>query len=512
MSRKARGAQRRHGAPAPRPPAPGPALPRLRWQLAAVAAVFVAANAAGLAGGFVLDDLPLIVEHTRLHALSAVPGHFSSTLWPDRPGLALYRPLAQSAWTLLWNAGGGAPFAFHLFNLVVGALVPLLLLLLLRAAGLAAPASLAASLLFAAMPIHTEATASIVGSAELLAAGFGVGSLLAFVRGRDGLATVLFALAVLSKEHAAALAAVGWMLAGRPRLRRWRAGAGAAAVLLAVYWLRSRAAAGWPTVPVIDNPASILPAGQRVLTALWIQCLYVWKTFVPITLSADYSYKQIPLVMGLADPRAWAGLALAAVSVAAAWRASVPVRALVAAYWAVALPTSNLLFPVGTIMGERLAYLPSAALAALGGLGLTRLAGRMRPQVAWALLSVLLVAYGTRSVVRTLDWRSADVFYPRLVETSPASAKSHYFYGAYLAARGEDEGAVAAYDRAIAIFPAYTEAYHNRGNALARLGRLDEAAASYQGVLRFDPGHAGARQNLAAVARGIRINPPRKRM
>jgi tetratricopeptide (TPR) repeat protein len=123
-----------------------------------------------------------------------------------------------------------------------------------------------------------------------------------------------------------------------------------------------------------------------------------------------------------------------------------------------------------------------------------------------------VVVYGSRSAARTLDWRSADIFYPRLVETSPGSAKSHYFYGAYLAARGDDGGAVEAYNRAIAIFPAYAEAYHNRGNALARLGRVDEAAASYQHVLRFDPGHGGARQNLAALAQGLRINPPRKRM
>ena len=506
------------GTPAPRSPhraahesAAEPTLPHLRWQLAAVAAVFIAANAAGLAGGFVLDDLPLIVDNVRLHELEAIPGHFSSTLWPDRPGLALYRPVTQTAWTLLWAAGGGAPFGFHLFNLAAGALVPLLLLLLLRGLRVGPAAALGAALLFAAMPIHTEATASVVGSAELLAAGFGLGSVLAFVRRRDWLAILLFVPAVLSKEHAAALIVVGWMVAGPERLRRWKTGIAAALVLVTAYWLRSRVADGWPAVPVIDNPASILPAGPRVLTALWVQCLYVWKTFLPITLSADYSYKQIPLVMGMADPRAWAGLSLAAASAAVVWRARPAVRVAVVAYWALALPTANLLVPVGTIMGERLAYLPSAALAGLAGLGLAA-AVRSKPRAAWTLLALLVVAYGARSTVRTLDWRSADIFYPRLVETSPGSAKSHYFFGAYLAARGNDQGAVTAYDRAIAIFPAYTEAFHNRGNALARLGKFDQAAASYQSVLRFDPGHAGARQNLAAIGQGIRISPPRKRM
>lgn len=491
--------------------APEPDCPAIRWQVLIVAGLFLAANGAGVFGGFVLDDLPLIVDHPRLHALGEIPRHFASTLWPDRPGLALYRPVTQTFWTLLWNAGGGSPFAFHLFNLVVGAAVPILLLLVLRSLAFGPAAAFAAALVFAAMPIHTEATASIVGSAELLAAAFGLGSLLALVRRRDGLAVGLLALAVLSKEHAAALVAVGWMAAGPHRGRRWKTGAGAAVALLLVFWLRSRVASGWPAVPVIDNPASILPAGTRVLTALWVQCLYVWKAFVPIALSADYSYKQIPLVMGMNDPRAWAGLGLAAASVVAGWRGGA-VGAAVAAYWLLALPTSNLLFSVGTMMGERLAYLPSAALAALAGLGFVALSRRVPRRFAWALLTLVVVAYGARTAARTLDWRSAGVFYSTLVETSPGSAKSHYFFGAYLASRGDDIGAVAEYEKAIAIFPAYSEALHNRGNALARLGRLPEAAQSYRSVLRFDPGHAGARQNLMSIENGIPINPPRKKM
>lgn len=516
MSKASRGA--RGKVPVTRQPKPvqpqlraarAPALP---WQAVAIVVVFLAASGIGLLGGFVLDDLPLIVDNVRLHALGSIPGHFSSSLWPDRPGLALYRPVTQAAWTLLWNAGAGSPLAFHLFNLVVGALVPVLLLLLLRAHAVEPAAAFAAALVFAVMPIHVEATASVVGSAELLAAAFGLGSLVAFARGRDAIAVALFALAVLSKEHAAAIAAVAWMLAGPNRARRWKTGVAAAVVLGAAFWLRSRVAPGWPSVPVIDNPASILPAGQRVLTALWVQCVYLGKIVLPITLSADYSYKQIPLVMGLADVRAWAGLALVAASLAAAWRGNQEVRTGVAAYWVLVLPTSNILFAVGTIMGERLAYLPSAAVATLAGFGVAAALRRFGGRAGWVALALLLAGFGARSAVRTGDWRSADVFYPRLVETSPASAKSHYFLGAYLAARGDDTAAVAAYDRAIAIFPAYPEAFHNRGNALARLGRFDEAAASYRSVLRFDPGHRGARQNLAAIEQGMRISPPRKRM
>ena len=52
-------------------------------------------------------------------------------------------------------------------------------------------------------------------------------------------------------------------------------------------------------------------AGQRILTALWVQCMYLWKAVAPITLSADYSYKQIRLVMGPDDWRAWVLITIA---------------------------------------------------------------------------------------------------------------------------------------------------------------------------------------------------------
>jgi len=114
--------------------------------------------------------------------------------------------------------------------------------------------------------------------------------------------------------------------------------------------------------------------------------------------------------------------------------------------------------------------------------------------------------------VRNLDWINADRFYPKMVETSPDSAKVYYFYGILRAARGDDEGAIQAYDRAIAIFPAYSEAFHNRGNALARLGRREEAMASYRQCLRFDPKHAGAAANLMTLQAGRPLNPPRQHL
>ena len=505
---------------------------RAGWLLGAA---FLLPNMGALGCRFVLDDLPLIVENEKLHSLGNIVAICKSGYWPDRAGISAYRPVSQTAWAALWSAGGGHPFLFHLFGLLLGLAVVLLAYRFLIKLQAPPRAAFIAAVLFASFPIHTEATTSVVGSAELLAAAFGFFSLLLYSGGRPIAALALFALAVFSKESAAAFAALPlvfpalrpagivppasrrpppqaaerrWVAGGTPavqRLYRDLATAAAAAAIIGAALLAHRGVSRTGFIPPIDNPMALLDPARRVLSALWVQCLYIFKTVLPIWLSADYSYKQIPLVMSLDDGRAWAGLGLVAAAGLAAWR-SRQLRPAVLAYAILFSATANVLFPIGTMMGERLAYTPSIGMALLLAIPLAR-----RPQWKAVVLAIVLI-YGGRTVARNLDWRNPEVFYAKLIDTSPSSAKSHYFYGILLSSRGDDGGAVAAYDRAIAIFPAYSEAYHNRGNALARLGRRQEAAESYAACLRFDPGHAGAAANLAALRAGLPLSPPRKRL
>jgi tetratricopeptide (TPR) repeat protein len=473
-----------------------------------LAAAFLLPNLGVLACGFVLDDLPLIVdnESLHLHSLRQLAHIWASGYWPDSRSLGLYRPVSETLWALIWTAGGNHPALFHAVNLVLGVMVVLLLYRFLLFVQTPPRTAFIAAMLFALFPIHTDATTSVVGSAELLAAAFGLGAVLLYYRQQHLPALLLFALAVFSKESAAAVAALPLVF---PR-KDWRSraslltAAGAAGIIAAALLVHHIVARG-SRIPAIDNPMGLVDAGPRILTALWIQCLYLFKTVLPITLSADYSYKQIPLVMRLGDWRAWAGLALAGSAIFLVWRRP-QLRSPVLVYGILFSATANILFPIGTMMGERLIYLPSLGLALLVAILLAR-------SRHWKTVLVLVaLLFSVRTALRNLDWLNADHFYTRLVETSPNSAKSYYSYGALRASRGDDVGAIAAYDHAIAIFPAYSEAFHNRGNALARLGRREEAMASYRQCLRFDPGHMGAAANLMQLQAGLPLNPPRQHM
>lgn len=472
-----------------------------------LAGAFLVPNLGALACGFVFDDRVLLVENEpmHVHSLRDLRAIWTSGYWPDPRGQELYRPVSKTLWAVLWAAGGGThPILYHAVGLALGLAVVLLLYRLLLEVEFPPRVAFAAAALFALFPIHTEATTSVVGSAETLAAAFGLGAVVLYYRGRALWALALFALAVFSKESAAAFAALP--AAFPPRQWRSRASllvAGGAALIIGAALAAHRAVGrGTGQIPVIDNPASLVTVPQRLLTALWVQGLYIFKTYLPITLSADYSYKQLRLVMGLGDWRAWAGLALAGV-----WMALLlnrRYRAPVAAYAILFAATANILFPIGTIMGERLAYAPSLGLALLAAILLTRWRHWKTALVVVALL------FGARTAVRNLDWLNAQRFYLKLAETSPDSAKAQYSLGTLRASRGDDSGAIAAYDRAIEIFPAYSEAFHNRGNALVRLGRRAEAMESYRQCLRFDPGHSGAAYNLMQLQLGKPLDPPRK--
>jgi protein O-mannosyl-transferase len=471
-----------------------------------LAAAFLIPNLGALACGFVFDDRVLIAENESLHVHSfrQLAQIWKSGYWPDPRGLELYRPVSQTIWALAWAAGGGLhPALFHAIGLVVGVAVVLLLYHFLLAVQTPPRTAFIAALLFALFPIHTDATTSVVGSAELLAAAFSLGALVLYYRGSPILALTLFALAVFSKENAAAFAALPVVL---PR-KGWRSrnslpvGAGAG-VIIAGALFAHHILSGTSKIPSIDNPMTLVDAGRRILTALWVQCLYLSKTLLPISLSADYSYKQISLVMGLDDWRAWAGLALVGGAFVLALRRS-EFRLPILAYAILFSPTSNILFPIGTIMGERLVYAPSVGVALLLAIALARSRHWKTVVIAVAL------AFATRTAARNLDWLNAERFYSKLVETSPNSAKSHYSVGVVRASRGDDIGAIEAYDHAIAIFPAYAEAYRNRGNALARLGRSNEAMASYRACVRFDPADFAAIYNLRRLQAGLPVNPPR---
>jgi tetratricopeptide (TPR) repeat protein len=460
--------------------------------LLAVLATVLYANAFSVP--LILDNQVVIAQDPRIRAVRTE--NLSSILTQDYMAgrsivSGVYRPITTLSYLANYAVLGNEtrPAGYHAVNLLLhvanAALVYLLAGLLLGTRTKA----LCTAALFVAHPIATEAVTNVVGRADLLAASAVLAGTLAYVRstretGRErrrwlialGCAA-LFGL--LAKENAIAL--LGVMLvydlthrAPGGGLRRpgeiLRSGyAAVLPALVLVGLVRWRVYAG--TVPqrpsFIDNPLVGADFWSARLTAVKVLgrsvALLVW----PRTLSWDYSYDQIPLVRwpfeGWEDWQAPIVLvaAIAAIVVALRSRRRQPAFCFFLLFGVVtALPTSNLLVPIGTIMAERFLYLPVVGFAACLVLGLAAVAERLRRPIAPTLIAtvvaIVVAAYGVRTIARNVDWRDEMRLTQSGLESAPRSAKAYIAYASALSHQeglgGEDvESLVAHSEAALAI-------------------------------------------------------------
>jgi len=370
-----------------------------------------------------------------------------------------------------------------------------------RRAGVFYGTAILASLLFAVHPVHVEAVANVAGRAELLAAGFALAAWLAHRRSQRILAPALYLLAVLSKEGAV-LAPLLFLVDDLARRRDgerppWRAYAGYAAVLAVALGLRAAALGGLrgaEDAVFMDNPAAFAGPAVRIATALWVMAkgllLLVW----PARLVSDYSFDAIPLVRSWSDPRLLGGIATAALLVAVGvwtWRRSRPLLLGLAAFAVLLLPASNLLFPVGTLMAERLLYLPSFGVCLVAGHLGADLARRGRPAcIATLVATVALLGLGAAgTITRIPAWNDNAALALTDVKLQPRSAKLQAGAGIALHASGRDAEAEAAYRQALALWPDYAQIHYNLALLLDKRGATDEAITHLQRAGRIAPGN-----------------------
>lgn len=515
--------------------AAGPSVP-WTW-VAAVAAVALAVYANTLGGVLLYDDVNAIRDNAFVLDGDMVGVLTKPSWWANGRG-GLWRPLTTLTFVADHALHGLAPFGYHLVNVVAHAVVSVLVLVVFAHVTAAPATALGASLLFATHPIHTEAVANVVGRAELLAAlGFFLAWrawLVADARSERsavwvGVAVLVYFLAMFAKENAIALPAVlltaDLLMRGeepvaallRRRAPRYAA-LGAAAVLFVA--IRSAVIGGVvPGTDLLDNPLSTMALGERLGTATVVLGLYALRLVFPLWLSADYSFDQIPAVTTPLDPRFLAAVVTIAAAGGLAWwaRRRAPAVTLgLATLGLTFVVVSNLVFTIGTIMGERLAYLPSAGFclalaagcAALGGqreAALRAPSPRQRtvaaPVPRWspafvALLATVVALYGARTVARNHVWLEPVGFYSTMVADAPRSARSHRELGTVLADAGRFAEARAAFDRSLAIKPDDAATLYNLGNALGTEGRFDAAADAYRRAIAQSPTFASAYENL----------------
>jgi tetratricopeptide (TPR) repeat protein len=213
--------------------------------------------------------------------------------------------------------------------------------------------------------------------------------------------------------------------------------------------------------------------------------LFAW----PARLSPDYSYNAVSLA-NWADLQALvapAVCATAAVLAVRCFRGNKPLFFFLLFFVAALLPTSNLLFLIGSIMAERFLYLPAVGLAGCAVAAL-RLLARRYPRPAWAAAALVSVALGARTYARNSDWRDELSLWTSAAVACPESYKVHDSLGNALPEAGRLPEAISEYQASLRIEPNFAEGHYNLGVALAQMpGRLPEAIAEHRAALRKNP-------------------------
>jgi len=459
---------------------------------------------------FTFDDVVIVAGNPAVQQWGNWRLLFFEDYWPGIRS-ALYRPVTILSFAIERLIHGSEPGGFHFINALVHAGSSIMVgVIAAEFIGFGWPA-VAAGLLFAAHPLHSEAVTNVSGRSDLLSTLFLLSAFLLWTRraragdrSTSAAALGLYLAALGSKENAIVLPGLILIweiqraretpllarLAGVMRDARFWSLIG---VAIAFLLLRAGALGGLrasfdANPPLVENPLAREGASLRILSALANQAHGLRLHLLPHPLIADYSHETLPILSTVADPH-FLMMVLFVLGAMALWmlrRSAASAVAFACSWYLIAiLPASNLPFSIGTIFAERLLYLPSVGIC-LAVAFLWQSARqdclntwRLRPALtdralASALLAAILIFAGM-TWARNPVWRNDLTLFSDTVEKAPRNAKAHLRLGDALTQAQEYDSAVSHYRKALEIYPQYAVAAANLLVPLRALGRIQEA-------------------------------------
>ena len=220
----------------------------------------------------------------------------------------------------------------------------------------------------------------------------------------------------------------------------------------------------------------------------WLYLCFVnsWLLLNPYNLCADWRFGAVPLINSVMDPHNLLTLATFAAVTILSWRGitgrnksdKLMVLALALLVFPF-IPASNLLFPVGFVVAERVLYLPSMGQCFLVGLGAFRSAkvfkNRFLKMVLTLVFLVLASLHGLKTFQRNYDWRSNFHVYSSGMKANPTNGVFFTNLGIEYASQKNFTYAETLYRRAIEVAPGHSKGYGNLGGLLEALGQDEEA-------------------------------------
>ncbi|XP_065317230.1 protein O-mannosyl-transferase Tmtc3-like isoform X2 [Gordionus sp. m RMFG-2023] len=383
--------------------------------------------------------------------------------------------------------------------------------------------SLHASLLFAVHPIHCDAVTSIVGRSEILAGLFFLSSFTFFVNATRNPYTkpykfsisMMFALfSMLSKEQGITI--IGILIVYEilyniflnnykdkqlvvKTLFSSRIKSMILSLNLCLFMRIWVMGSQLPQFFKFDNPASHARFPVRQLTYNYLAALNIWKLIFPYKLSCDWSMGSISLLT-LMDHRNLLTLVIYSIILILLWKTIYHIfqgfkgntnlqeskfilmglLLLIVPY----IPASNLFFPVGFVLAERILYIPSIGLCFLVSFGIHKLMltsfkfRLFKNRSFWVYLLILVCSLKTYR--RNTEWMNEKALMQSAIKIIPQNAKLWNNLGHYWERKNKLHYALAHYKKAIKHQSDDVGAFINIGRIYCKLNLLTDCEKSYK--------------------------------
>ena len=329
-----------------------------------------------------------------------------------------FRPLTTLTYRINRILAGGVDTNwFHITNIIMHNLVVILIFFFSKKdLKMTIIQSLISASLFAVHPVHTESVLYLVGRADILSGIFFLLALIFFEK--KTFSILLGILAGLSKELGFMVFPIFVFMDLVKGKSCWKNVCTTILVLGTRVWYTDGT---YLRMSPQDNPFAFEPDFLgRFLSFSLVHAEYFRLLVFPKFLCYDYSLNTIPLVCHWGDVRLlgvfgtyafFFGLAKTSLS-------SENSMLLLAFFVATIVPSLNIFFHVGTVVGERLMYLPSIPVVIVFASGTTRLSRFF--------CVVVFACWLGRTLARVEDWKSAANLTRVDGNLNPNSAKTMY--------------------------------------------------------------------------------------
>jgi hypothetical protein len=329
-----------------------------------------------LGNGYVLDDKGLLIDNLMTEKGLAGLNHifasgFRATL--QTPDFEFYRPLPKAIFALIWWISPANPLLPHLVNVILfAAICYLVLVFLTESLKVSHETAVAATLLFALHPIHTEVVANSKGLDELLAAFFILLALKQSLQTGNSVSNgvkifIYMTLGMLSKESAVVFAGLlplcMWFVNGYSFKQIVIKTSPALFSIFTVLGIRLVVLKNTSIEvnPLLNFFAGIDNPLLRIWNALYMQTVYIGKLILPYPLLSDASQMYYTAIDFISVQSLWVLLVFTLIAyllfVGVKKKSTIAFDVLF--YFISILPASNILFNTGTHYAERVLFLPS---------------------------------------------------------------------------------------------------------------------------------------------------------